>query len=137
MRGGADFNIRAGALALAVAAFVALAFPVAAETDGAAVEQWRATDRSMAELVDDGYELVSVVAASGQSHAYFLRKPGKVARRQVPGRRQSKRHAAQGDLFVRAERCQQAPAHGNLLPLHRRSNPQAADPHKANQLHHQ
>src|SRR5262249_14373378 len=80
MRGGADFNIRAGALALAVAAFVALAFPVAAETDGAAADQWQATDRSMAELVENGYELVSVVAQSGQSHTYFLRKPGKGAR---------------------------------------------------------
>jgi len=82
MRGGADFSIRARTLcvALTVAASVALALPVAAETDSAAAEQWRATDRSMAELVDDGYELVSVVAASGQSHAYFLRKPGKVAR---------------------------------------------------------
>jgi len=54
--------------------------PVAAETDGAAVEQWQATDRSMAELVENGYELVSVVAPSGQSNIYFLRKPGKLAR---------------------------------------------------------
>ena len=79
---GAGLDIRAGALcvALAVAASVALALPVAAETESAAVEQWRATDRSMAELVDDGYELVSVVALSGQSHTYFLRKPGKLAR---------------------------------------------------------
>jgi hypothetical protein len=67
-------------IALTVAASLALALPVAAETDSAAVEQWRATDRSMAELVGDGYELVSVVASSGQSHTYFLRKPGKLAR---------------------------------------------------------
>jgi hypothetical protein len=82
MSGGAGLDIRAGALclALAAAASVALASPVAAETDSAAVEQWRVTDRSMAELVDDGYELVSVVASSGQAHTYFLRKPGKVAR---------------------------------------------------------
>jgi hypothetical protein len=82
MSGGGDFDIRAGALrlTLAVAASVTLALPVAAETDNAAVEQWRATDRSMAELVEDGYELVSVVASSGRSHTYFLRKPRKVAR---------------------------------------------------------
>ncbi|HEV2552104.1 MAG TPA: hypothetical protein VGU20_32650 [Stellaceae bacterium] len=82
MSGGAVLDIRLGALslALAVGAAVMPALPAAAETDSAAVEQWRATDRSMAELVDDGYELVSVVAASGQSHTYFLRKPGKVAR---------------------------------------------------------
>ena len=82
MSGGAGFDIRAGALslALAVAASLALVLPVAAETDSAAAEQWRPTDRSMAELVDDGYELVSVVAPSGQSQTYFLRKPGKVAR---------------------------------------------------------
>jgi hypothetical protein len=67
-------------LALAFAASVALALPAAAEMDNAAVEQWRATDRSMAELVEDGYELVSVVASSGPSHTYFLRKPGKLAR---------------------------------------------------------
>ena len=78
--GGLDFRARALSLALAFAASVALALPATAETDGAALEQWRATDRSMAELVDDGYELVSVVASSGQSQTYFLRKPGKVAR---------------------------------------------------------
>jgi hypothetical protein len=83
MRGGGALAICAGAfcLALAVAASVPLALPAAAaETDNAAVEQWRASDRSMAELVGDGYELVSVVASSGQSYTYFLRKPGKVAR---------------------------------------------------------
>jgi hypothetical protein len=84
---GDGLDMRGGArcLALAFGATVALALPVAAETDSAAVEhaaveQWRATDRSMAELVDNGYELVSVVASSGQSNTYFLRKPGKLAR---------------------------------------------------------
>jgi hypothetical protein len=42
-------------------------------------DQWRSTDRSMAELVDEGYELVSVVAPSNRARIYFLRKPGKVA----------------------------------------------------------
>lgn len=80
MSGGLDIRADALCLALAFAAAVALAFPVAAEADGGAVEQWSATDRSMAELVEDGYELVSVVASPGQSHTYFLRKPGKLAR---------------------------------------------------------
>jgi hypothetical protein len=82
MSGGTDLDTRAGTLwlTLALAASVALAFPALAETDGSALDQWRATDRSMAELVDDGYELVSVVAPSGQSNTYFLRKPGKVTR---------------------------------------------------------
>jgi hypothetical protein len=78
--GGLDTRGGARCLALAFAATVALALPVAAETESVAVEQWRTTDRSMAELVEDGYELVSVVAAAGQSQTYFLRKPGKVAR---------------------------------------------------------
>jgi hypothetical protein len=78
--GGIDIRAGALCLALAFAATAALALPAAAETDSATVEQWRSTDRSMAELVEDGYELVSVVAAAGQSHAYFLRKPGKLAR---------------------------------------------------------
>jgi hypothetical protein len=84
---GDGLDMRGGArcLALAFGATVALALPVAAETDSAAVEhaaveQWRATDRSMAELVEDGYELISVVAPAGQSQTYFLRKPGKLAR---------------------------------------------------------
>jgi hypothetical protein len=82
---GVDMRGSARSLALAFAATVVLALPVAAETDSAAVEhaaveQWRATDRSMAELIEDGYELVSVVAAAGQSQTYFLRKPGKLAR---------------------------------------------------------
>jgi hypothetical protein len=82
MRDSVDFEIRADALCVAVAVFasVVLALPAAAAADSAAMEQWRATDRSMAELVDDGYELVSVVPSSGQAHTYFLRKPGKVAR---------------------------------------------------------
>ena len=79
---GIGINMRAGALCLALAFSASLspASSLAAEPDGAAGEQWQATERSMAELVDDGYELVSVVASSGQSQIYFLRKPGKVAR---------------------------------------------------------
>ena len=34
----------------------------------------------MVEFVEDGYELVSVVAPSNQTRFYFLRKPGKVVK---------------------------------------------------------
>ena len=43
-------------------------------------DQWQTTDRSMVDLVEDGYELVSVIASSSQARTYYLRKPGKIAR---------------------------------------------------------
>jgi hypothetical protein len=43
-------------------------------------DEWRVTNQSMLDLVDDGYELVSVVSSSNQSRTYFLRKPGKIAK---------------------------------------------------------
>jgi hypothetical protein len=38
------------------------------------------TLRSMYEGVEDGYDLVSVVAPSNQTRAYFFRKTGKIAK---------------------------------------------------------
>jgi hypothetical protein len=43
-------------------------------------DQWRTTDRSMLDLVDEGYELVSVIVTSSQVRVYFLSKPGKIAK---------------------------------------------------------
>ena len=51
--------------------------PVIAPVDG---DQWRTTDRSMLDLVDEGYELVSVIVTSSQVRVYFLSKPGKIAK---------------------------------------------------------
>jgi hypothetical protein len=59
---------------------VALAAPARAETNSASAEQRRSSEKSMAEFVADGYELVSVVAPSNQTRFYFLRKPGKVVK---------------------------------------------------------
>jgi hypothetical protein len=59
---------------------VALAAPATAETSSASAEQWRSSEKSMVEFVEDGYELVSVVAPSNQTRFYFLRKPGKVVK---------------------------------------------------------
>jgi hypothetical protein len=67
-------------LTLAFGLVTALANPIAAETRASTDEQWRPTDRSMAELVAEGYELVSVIAPSNQARTYFLRKTGKVAK---------------------------------------------------------
>jgi len=67
-------------LTLAFGLVTALANPIAAESRAPTDEQWRPTDRSMAELVEDGYELVSVIAPSNQTRTYFLRKTGKVAK---------------------------------------------------------
>src|SRR6516162_1107203 len=51
--------------------------PVIAPVDG---DQWRTTDRSMLDLVDEGYELVSVIVTSSQVRVYFLSKPGRIAK---------------------------------------------------------
>jgi hypothetical protein len=42
--------------------------------------QWKATDRSMLDLVEEGYSLVSVMAVTPGSHTYFLSKPGMIAK---------------------------------------------------------
>lgn len=66
--------------ALTLGASLALVDPAAAETDTTVGDQWRQIDKTMSELVEEGYELVSVVAQSSQTRTYFLRKPGKVAK---------------------------------------------------------
>jgi hypothetical protein len=67
-------------LALALDATLTLIDPAAAETDATIGDQWRQTDKTMSELVGEGYELVSVVAPTSHMRTYFLRKPGKVAK---------------------------------------------------------
>lgn len=46
----------------------------------ATVEEWQATDRSMLDLIEDGYEVVSIISPSSQTRTYFLTKPGKIAK---------------------------------------------------------
>ena len=65
---------------LALGALVAFAEPSAAEKGVTTSDQWQQTDKSMAELVEDGYELVSVVAPSNQTRTYFFRKPRKLVK---------------------------------------------------------
>ena len=66
--------------ALALGASLAQIHAAAAETDITGGDQWQQIDKTMSELVGEGYELVSVVAQSSQTRTYFLRKPGKVAK---------------------------------------------------------
>lgn len=58
-------------------ALVAMVPPSSAVDDG---DQWKPIDQSMAELVGDGYELVTVVPAPGRHNTYFLRTRGKLAK---------------------------------------------------------
>src|SRR6516162_11932360 len=51
--------------------------PVIAPVAG---DQWRTTDRSMLDLVEEGYELVSVIVTQSRARVYFLGKPGKMAK---------------------------------------------------------
>jgi hypothetical protein len=53
------------------------ASPVIAPVAG---DQWRTTDRSMLDLVEEGYELVSVIVTQSRARVYFLGKPGKMAK---------------------------------------------------------
>jgi len=55
----------------------ALVTPPAAS---ATVEEWQTTDRSMLDLIEDGYDLVSVISPSSQTRVYFLSKPGKIVK---------------------------------------------------------
>jgi hypothetical protein len=66
--------MRLGAAALL--AWVALA-PSSSAGEGG--DQWKSTDRSMAELVGDGYELITVIP-SGRDYTYFLKSRGKLAK---------------------------------------------------------
>jgi hypothetical protein len=75
----AAFLAGGGALACCGSAWGQTAPYSPAETSTAG-EQWQTTDRSMLDLVEDGYELVSVVGASAQTRLYFLSKPGKVVK---------------------------------------------------------
>lgn len=44
-------------------------------------DQWKSTDRSMSELLSDGYELAAVVpSSSSHGFVYFLKNHGKLAR---------------------------------------------------------
>src|SRR5438477_1645359 len=72
--------IRRCSVVVMSAVVCALTSPVAAETNAPATEQWQSTDKSMAEFVEDGYELVSVLAPSSQTRTYFLRKPRKLVK---------------------------------------------------------
>jgi hypothetical protein len=66
-------------LVVTLCASLALIDPAGAQTDTSVGDQWKQTDRTMSDLVGEGYELVSV-AQSSQAHTYFLRKPGKMAK---------------------------------------------------------
>jgi hypothetical protein len=71
----------AAAVVLAIGA-VAISGTVFAQSSALQTEgdQWRPTDRTMVDLVEEGYELVSVIASSNRSRTYFLRKTGKIAK---------------------------------------------------------
>ena len=51
-----------------------------AETGKAAGDHWQATNKSMADLLSEGYRLVSVVAPNAQLRVFFLSKQGAVAK---------------------------------------------------------
>ena len=53
------------------------ASPIVAPVAG---DQWRTTDHSMLDLVEEGYELVSVIETPSRARVYFLGKPGKIAK---------------------------------------------------------
>jgi hypothetical protein len=53
-------------------------------TTAATADQWRATDRSMLDLVEDGYELVTVVATSPQVRTYLVNLARSQSVRRMP-----------------------------------------------------
>ena len=70
-----------------VAAFVFAAFvfaePASAESEAASStvgNEWQPMNRSMVDLLLDGYHLVSVVASSPRTQVYYLQKPGTVVK---------------------------------------------------------
>jgi len=67
--------------ALVLCALVAGGVPAHSE-EAESGDQWKITDRSMMELLDDGYELVAVVPLSSGSRglSYFLKNHRKLAR---------------------------------------------------------
>ena len=51
-----------------------------AETGKAAGDYWQATNKSMTDLLSEGYRLVSVVAPNAQLRVFFLSKGASVAK---------------------------------------------------------
>lgn len=69
--------IWSAALLLAGALIAPAVFAAELDVSG---DQWKATDRSMADLVDDGYELVTVIPSAPHARSYFLKSRRKIAK---------------------------------------------------------
>jgi hypothetical protein len=87
MRRGLSYGVVAGVVGLALGATAWAQTPVAQPTSEGHPHKWQTTDKSLFDLVTDGYKLVSVVYDSSQTAAgaepdvhYFLEKDTTVAR---------------------------------------------------------
>lgn len=63
-----------------MAGIAVLALATAYGAEPRAGDRWQATDKSMTDLLSEGYRLVSVVAPSGQLRVFFLSKGTSVAK---------------------------------------------------------
>lgn len=61
-------------------AVLSLGAAYGAETGKAAGDHWRGTNKSMTDLLSEGYRLVSVVAPNAQLRVFFLSKGASVAK---------------------------------------------------------
>ena len=54
--------------------------PPATPPASATVEEWQTTDQSLLDLIEAGYEVISVISRSSQTRIYFLTKPGEIVK---------------------------------------------------------
>jgi hypothetical protein len=77
---------RGAALILVASSVLALSVPDWAQTSATSsdrptnVDEWQVTDLSILDFLKNGYNVLSVISPSSQTHIYFLTKPGKLVK---------------------------------------------------------